>query len=753
MPQPAPGIGLAILAGVAGLALWMTAPRGRVGAAALLWAGCVVLVGLGMGVAVGGARLAAIDAGALRPPIGEQVTVRGEIASFPRSSQGKVGVLVHTPVGRIWVVSGEPVGELDVGAGLEATGTIRAPPGWQASFYERLGVARLLAASEVRSLRRRRGGLAGGIDAIRRRSEAALVRGTPEGSANLLRGFVLGQDDRIDDATRERFKRSGLAHLLAVSGQNVVLLAILGAAVCALLGVSLRGRLFVVLALIALYVPLTGAGPSIQRAGVMGAAAIVAALASRPASRWYALLLAVAATLALNPRAGGDIGWQLSFAAVLGILLFCAPLACVLAGPQPGVTRRVVAEAAALTISATLATAPLTAFHFETLSLVSLPANLLALPAEAPVMWLGMLAAAVGQIPSLPVEPLTGLAGLLAAYIDQVAAWTAGPAWAQVDLGVGGALALACVYFVLATGLLCALRSAARRVGLRPLGRSVTARRRRSRWHLAIAGAASVALMLVVAVVGLPSEQGYPRGLRVDVLDVGQGDAILLRPPGAPAVLVDSGPPDADVASDLADLNVDELGALIITHPDLDHVGGASELLARVRAEAVLFARLDRTTRTAAEAVGADLERVAANAEVRSGQLRMDVLWPPRDRLGLGPPAEANELSVVLLVRWRGFRLLLRGDAEAEFAPVDPGEVDVLQVAHHGSEDAGLEALLARVEPELAVISVGDDNPYGHPTAATLATLDAAAVPVRRTDTDGTVSIAIRRSSWAVVEP
>ncbi len=743
-----------MVAVVAGVALTATRPRGAIGPAAVVWAGCVAIAALTAGLALGMLRLAAIDAGSLRGPVGEEVTVRGEVASFPRRSQGKVGALVETPGGRLWVEAAEPTPELTLGSGLEARGTIRAPPAWQRGLFDRLGVARLLAASEVRPLAHRREGLAGAIDAIRQRSEAALERGTPESSAALLRGFVLGQDDRIDDVTRERFKRSGLAHLLAVSGQNVVLLAILGAAVCALLGVSLRARLLVVLVLIVLYVPLTGAGASIQRAGVMGAAGIVAALASRPSSRWYALLLAACATLAGNPRAGGDIGWQLSFAAVLGILLFCAPLSQVFAGRQPRTTRRVLADAAALTISATLATAPLTSFHFETLSLVSLPANLLALPAEAPVMWLGMLAAAVGQIPGLPVEPLTGLAGLLAAYIDQVAAWTAGPQWAQSDLSVGGLVALGAAYLALGVGLVCALRWAGRRVGLRPIPAPVRPPPV-GRWRRAAIAAAilAIALVAVVRVVGSRSPPLAANALRVNVLDVGQGDAILLRPPRSPAILVDAGPPDADVADDLSEHGVDGLGALIVTHPDLDHVGGASDLLARVPVHEVLYSRLDRATRSAAVTAGSETERVAAGAVVRSGALRLEVLWPPRERLGAGPPAEPNELSLVLLARWHGHRMLMTGDAEAEFAAVDPGDIDVLKVAHHGSEDAGLEALLARSDPELAVISVGADNTYGHPTAATLAALEAASVPVLRTDDAGTVELVAGGGSWTIAQP
>jgi competence protein ComEC len=710
------------------------------------------------GLGVGGLRLDAIDAGALTTPVGDKVTVRGYVASFPHRSQGHVDVVVDTPNGRIVLETPEPAPELEMGTGVEASGTIRAPPDWQRDYYERLGVARILASSQPRPLDRRRHGLAGAVDAVRGRSEAALSAGTTEPAANLLRGFVLGEDDRIDDTTRDRFKRSGLAHLLAVSGQNVVLLAILGAAACAVAGVSLRGRLLAVLVLIAIYVPLTGAGASIQRAGIMGAAGVVAALAGRPTSRWYALLLAAAATLAINPRAEGDIGWQLSFAAVVGILCFCGPLARVLAGSGPGRLRRALAEAAALTISATLATAPLTAFHFDTLSLVALPANLLAVPAEAPVMWAGMLAAAAGQVGWLPAEPLTWLAGLLAGYIDQVAAWTAAPSWAQIKLGVGGLATLALVYAALGASLLVALRAAARRVGMRPTAGGSSSRVdakpgwRRPQRLLGLAALAAIAV--AVALLGAGGEEPARRGeLRVDVLDVGQGDAILLRPAAAPAVLVDAGPPGSDVASDLDDLGVDQLGALVLTHPDLDHVGGVPALVARLPPDKVLYARIDRASRAAATGAGADLERISSGDVLRAGDLRLDVLWPPPAQLGLGPPALANELAIVLLARWHGFRMLLTADAEAELAPVDPGDIDVLKVAHHGSEDAGLEGLLARSDPELAVISVGAGNPFGHPTPATLATLAGAGVPLLRTDRDGEIEISADASGWRVTEP
>ena len=146
------------------------------------------------------------------------------------------------------------------------------------------------------------------LDAVRRRAERGVSAGLPPPMGALARGMVLGADEDIPAAMSDDFKDSGLAHVLAVSGQNVALLAALAWPLLAAAGLGRRGRLVGVAVLIALYVPVTGAGPSILRAGVMGLAAVVAAFAGRPASRWYALLLAAALTLACDPRAWQDVG-------------------------------------------------------------------------------------------------------------------------------------------------------------------------------------------------------------------------------------------------------------------------------------------------------------------------------------------------------------------------------------------------------------------------------------------------------------
>ena len=658
---------------------------------------------------------------------------------------------------------------------------------------------------------------------IRERAEAGLGEGMPVREAALARGFVLGDDDGVDEATKEDFIRAGLSHLLAVSGENVTLLALLAMPVLATFGIPLRERLLWALALIAIYVPLAGSGPSIQRAGVMGAAGLLATLAGRRASRLYALGLACVVTVAVDPSVAGNVGWQLSFAAVLGILLLAAPIRGWLLsrmasggwwrrwregghGPAAGRPRlptvagpwgRALAEGIAVTVAATLATAPLIAYVFEEISLTSLAANVLALPAVAPAMWLGMVSAALAQVPGVPLAPLNGLDALLLAYIAQVAAWCGRPSWAVLHVHIG-LWAMLAAYAAMAASIVAgAWLARARRISAaransatatavdlrkpdagavdlryastnagRPPGGVVNAgrphsegrRKGRPRWGwwggmplVAVLAALGGVFALGFWAPGSGSRSAPSPGLRIEVLDVGQGDAILLRPREARAVLVDGGPPGDELVAKLHDQGVERLGAAIVTHDQSDHAAGIAEALGRVPIDRLVYGRLDGEFLAAARADRARPEPVAAGTTLRSGSLRLEVLWPPPELLAEDPPdADPNLLALVIRARWHHFTMLLTADAEAESTPLDPGPIDVLKVAHHGSDDAGLGPLLDRIRPRLAVISVGAHNPYGHPTPGTLATLARHHVPTLRTDLDGTVEIDVSRRSFTV---
>lgn len=389
--------------------------------------GVVVALAVGVGALGTHARLAAMDRTELRPFMGRAVAARVVLLEQPRPVRYGTTALASMSDGRgerVMLRIGDSVRWPDaaVGSVVLARGRLR-PLGPFESFYARRGAHAALSVETAALTGAVRGGAWALVDGVRGRAEAALDIGLPQRQAALLRGMVLGQDASLDRRTRDEFRTAGLSHLMAASGQNVALLLALALPLLVWAGAGLRGRLLGSLALIALYVPLAGAGPSIQRAGTMGAATTVAALAGRPASRWYALLLAGVVTLAVNPRASGDPGWQLSFAAVVAIALLAAPLATRM---HARLIPRALAEAAAVTGAATLGTAPLIALHFGELSLVSLPANLLAAPAVAPIMWLGMLSAALGQIAAPLALPLNLLNAPLLGYVGWVAHAAAG---------------------------------------------------------------------------------------------------------------------------------------------------------------------------------------------------------------------------------------------------------------------------------------------------------------------------------------
>jgi competence protein ComEC len=617
-----------------------------------------------------------------------------------------------------------------------------------------IGIAVLVAVAVARSAE------------IRERAMVGLGEGMPTREAALARGFVLGEDDGLDRRTKEDFIRAGLSHLTAVSGENVTLLALLAMSILAAFGIRLRERLVWVVGLIAVYVPLAGSAPSIQRAGVMGAAGLLATLTGRRTSRLYVLGLAAVVTLAIDPSVASDVGWQLSFAAVLGILLLAAPIRNrLIARLGAGRWRRALAEGIAVTVAATLATAPLVAFVFEEISLTSLAANVLAMPAVAPAMWLGMVSAALAQIPGIPLAPLNGLDALLLAYIAQIAAWCGRPDWAVLQVHIDLATMLATYAAMAAAIALGANLSRARRLaaarasGAFVLGSvcepKVRTRRLRRRPAAAIAAVAVLVAggfaLLTLRKHGSDALDGPPPGLRIEVLDVGQGDAILLQPRSAPAVLVDGGPPGDELVAKLQEEGVSRLGAAIVTHDQSDHAAGIAEALGRLPISRLVYGRLDRRFLAAARADGARPEGVAAGTTLRSGSLRLEVLWPPPTLLAEDPPdTDPNALALVIRARWHRFTMLLTADAEAESTPLDPGPIDVLKVAHHGSDDAGLGPLLDRISPRLAVISVGADNSYGHPTPGTLATLAAHGVPTLRTDQDGAIEIEVDRRGFSV---
>ena len=691
------------------------------------------------GVTWGGLRLDSFDHSDLSERVGEAGQVIVEVTSPVRTGSTRLrmfvrvleldGVALAEPAQLEAPVSLERPRRGDV---LEALVRITLPEGPregdgersfdEAAYLARNGIQVVLEAPwfEVTGSR---GGIAGASDRVRRFLAAGMGEGMGDEQRALVRGVVLGEDEALDDQLLERFRDSGLFHLLAVSGQNVAYVVAGTLLLAWIAGIPrMAGQLLAILAILS-YVGAVGWQPSVARAGVVGTLACLAWMMSRPRDRWYFLILGAVVLLGWNPYALLDPGFQLSFAAVSAIFLLVPVLERSLAmAPFPRKLLSIVAVAS----GCGFATAPILWLQFGSIPVWSVIANGLAEPVVAPLLGFGLLTALLAQPLPDAAAGLGWVNGYLADYLVWCAETIGTAPFARVE---SGPWAAAISLVSMAPFVWLALRTRERRLR-----------------GLAIAAAACLVVGggWALARPGLGPLGVAPAGLRVTVLDVGQGDSILVQAPGA-NVLVDQAEPQADVAGRLRALGVEELDLLVFSHPQRDHLGGAAEVLERFDVGAVVDPGLDVESRDYEAALERAREQDVPIAIARQGMsfsagpLHLEVLWPT----SAGSPADdPNDLSVVLLVSYGAVDVLLTGDAESGVLnQLELPDIDVLKVSHHGSDDDGLPALLGRIEPAVAIISAGRANRFGHPHPETLAALGASGTAVYRTDLQGNVTV------------
>jgi competence protein ComEC len=555
----------------------------------------------------------------------------------------------------------------------------------------------------------------------------------PDRRRGLLPGLVDGDVSELDPALTADFKTAGLSHLIAVSGTNVAIVT--GAVLLVLRALRIGPRVSAAAAGAALvgFVVLAGPSPSVLRAAVMGAVALLALATGRPRSALPALGAAVLVLVFVSPPLARDPGFALSVLATAGLMLLGPGWAAWLRA------RRVpagVAEALAIPAAATVATAPVIAGISGTVSLVSIPANLLAEPAVAPATILGVLAAIASPLSSGLATGFAWLAGLPLGWLVVVGTRAAHVPLAAVSWpgGVAGAVLIAAVFLAGAAGL-----------RWRPARRAALA---------ATAGVAVVLVPLRAVAPGWPP----PDWLFV-ACSVGQGDALAVHAGGDAAMVVDTGPEPAAVDGCLRRLGVRAVPMLVLTHMHADHVGGLDGALRR-RSVAEIDVGVSREPATGWRAVEQSAGRSRVPVRVmtvgerrRFGSLVVDVLAPAEPFHGTR--SDPNNSSVVLRVTAGGRILLLTGDVEVEAqdALLRTGadlHADVLKVPHHGSAYQS-PAFLRAVGARVGVISVGKDNDYGHPSPALLHELSRLGMRAQRTDLDGDVAICLRNGRLSVL--
>ena len=540
---------------------------------------------------------------------------------------------------------------------------------------------------------------------------------------DVLQGMVLGDDEGVDPALVEDFRRSGLLHIMAVSGENVVLLCTMWSFAFALLGMHRLLRTALLLPVVATYVLLTGASPSIVRAGVAGICGLLAILASRPSDGWLLWLAPAAWLLTVNPNNLFDVSFQLSFGAVVGLLVLARPLTravSFLPGPLP--------EQVGVTTAASISTAPVSMLTFGSASLVSVPANVAGGFVLGPIMFLGMLSLLLGFVSSWLSAPLNVAAGLFIGFLLAVSGFFAGLPGAVYEFQ-GVTLRLLLVVGLLAELAVVGVLAARSGGGLTAYVRE------RRRWPpLAAATAALVAAALLLA----PAPVRPPDRPTLTFLDVGEGAASLLQVPGR-----------ADGAHrrrtrsrwprTLRRHAVGRIDLLVLSHGHADHVAGLDDLIGRhprpggapaAAPGAVAGPRRPRGAPVRGRRGRAPLRRPAGDERGRAGGSRCC-----RRRRPAGARPATRERTTA---RWSSL-IDLAGTSRARprrrrgarcSKDLDLPTCDVVELPHHGSRGGVSESLLAELPPRLGVISVGA-NTYGHPTAETLDLLTAAGVPVR----------------------
>ncbi len=689
-----------------------------------------------------GATAAQVQAGPapLLPPAGD-VAIQGRIDSVPERSEDRVRFLLRDAADHLLDVSAPQAAfPLALGDRVMLAVRIDAPPGalnprgrdraaaalargvaWEARA--RAPPVRLAPPSPLAWLEAGRDRLAAAAGAL------------PQREAALVRAIGTGDQSGVDPVTQEVFARSGLVHLLSVSGLHLAVVA-LGArrvlrwlldrsdAVATRLDPD-RASAALAAPVAAAYALATGAQVPVVRSALGTLAVFAAALLQRELGALDALALAALCILAADPAALGDLSFQLSFASVAGLALLTGPLrrACPLPAPGPGAARwRRAAEwavqAACASAAATLATAPLTAFHFRRLPLLAIPANLAGVPVGSALTILAAAAAVVAAASPGLAGPLLLACRPPAAALLWLAEVFGAPSWSTAGLASPGLPGVAACY-----------------------GLSLAALRLRGRRRWACAGLAAAALLAPGPLRALAAS--FRGGLEVTFLWVGQGDAAVLRFPDGSAALVDAGgdprgrrdPGARDVLPFLRDAGVRHLAGAFLSHPHADHLRGLPAV-----AEAVPIDRFLSSGRRGGEEVAhawallpAPVALARGDAWERAG-VRVEVLGPPP---GAADFTE-NEASLVLRVRFGETAFLFLGDVEGagEAALLESGGLaaDVVKVPHHGSRTGSTASLAAAVRPRWAVVSLSRHNPFGFPHAEAVRRWEAAGAEVLRTD-------------------
>ncbi|MFZ5565141.1 MAG: ComEC/Rec2 family competence protein, partial [Thermodesulfobacteriota bacterium] len=706
------------------------------------------------------------------------------------------------PRGRLRVTLYDAFDRLDPGTGLRFSGIIRpirnfANPGafnyrnymaYQNVFglaYAPVDRVAVLDENAVKTPRHR-------IESLRVKIAGAIDKAAPGARAGVVKALVVGKKEDIAPRVREAFVRSGTAHLLAISGLHVGIVATVVFALFSRLfsfwpallwnGWVKKSAAMVTLCFVAGYGVIAGMSPSTQRAVIMVAVFLLSFVVQRDPRLLNTLALAALAILLTHPPSLFSVSFQLSFAAVLFIVLGMA----VTRAPVERISSRPVKFAVNFVLVssfATAGTAPLTLHYFNQTSLVGLISNCILIPLVGFIAVPLGLAGVPGHLLWPPAgAALFGLAGAVVDFSIGIAAGLSALPFAAVSSVTPGLLEMACLYVLMLSGLAFAYQwlaaSALDMPGAQNPGeKAPSGQGRWVRRGPQIAFALSL-LILMIDAGWWVCHRFLHKDLRVTILDVGQGNAAVLELPGGKVVLIDGGgfagtstfdPGEKVVAPFLWRNKIRTVDTVIATHPDTDHIGGLAFIADRFYVRELWTNGQPKETEDYAALMAAVRRRnilMPAHETLVAGRtvtgVKFEFLYPPVDfaeKSRFESWRNTNNNSLVTRVGMGDVSFLFPGDiskkAELELAALagDRLASTVVVAPHHGSKTSSTPAFLNRVRPDVAVVSAGAGNRYGYPHPEVVLRYQAAGARVLRTDRDGAVVLKTRGHGLTVETP
>ncbi|MBI4744647.1 MAG: DNA internalization-related competence protein ComEC/Rec2, partial [Actinobacteria bacterium] len=523
--------------------------------------------------------------------------------------------------------------------------------------------------------------------------------------AGLLLGILIGDTSKISDDLKESFRKTGLTHILAVSGLNVGMLALVFLGFLKFLKVRKSSRIIWVILIITFYVFITGFQPSVVRAAIMAIIGFLGWTLGRQKDLLAAISASALLILIYDPFLVYSISFQLSFAATLAIIVLNPVLEEGIVGLPKNLKGNLT-----IALAAQLSVAPILIYYFNQLSLISLVANLLVVPATAPSLALGVASNVLSFI-SINLSAIFNWAnGWFIAYMIGVTNWLANFPMASIFVDTPSKSGLMAYYFFLG-GFTFLWSKKKKLVDIK---------------NLIIVFLVFLTAFIWVQVI----RSGPPDKLSVNFFDVGQADSALIQTPSGENILIDGGENEDIVQNKLALKGVSRIDLLILSHPHADHVGGLASVVKNYRIGLILDSGQPHTSSLYKKFLEAVKRKKIIYKLARKGQkfrigskLRLEILNPSENFIS-GTESDLNNNSIVVMFIYGSSKFLFPGDVENEAQRnlldlKNELKSSVLKVPHHGSAKNNWEFLKA-IRPKIAVISVGRGNSFGHPAKSTL---------------------------------